>query len=177
MIVRWVCRECSSNNMIERTEFVSCPLCGKRRTTEIMTAVDPRKVCIDPAILSSTAGSMYEKRRIVKSPIIARKVLEEMISAAKNLTFQERIDDNTVRWCMLATNPTDTDFERVTFRAEFRDKNTGIILDKGVFSTEKWIHGTTHKLCITVYMPRSVKAVTVALFADSLEYWPMNNGD
>ena len=174
MIVRWVCGECSSNNMVERTEVVTCPLCGKRRTSEIMSAVDPIKVRIDPETLAGTAKEGCRKLRPAALPIDAREFLYKVISDAKELTFQERNDVNTVRWCMLATNHADIDFEKISFRAEFRDKKTGRILDRGVFSTEKWSHGTTHKLSVLVNIPISVETVTVSVLSSSLEYCLMH---
>lgn len=174
MIVRWVCGECSSNNMTERTEVVTCPLCGKRRTSELMSAVDSSKVHIDPEILTCTTVEGYQKLRSAACPIDVREFLGKVISAAKELTFQERIDANTVRWCVLATNHAGVDFENLSFRAEFRDKKTGRILDRGVFSTEKWAHGTTHILSVLINIPVSIETVTVSVFPSSLEYCLMH---
>lgn len=72
MTVKWVCSDCSSNNLNELSLFMQCEVCGKIRTTETVT-------CINSEIVD-TSGIKRKKIKLSKDKKRCLEILYVLFS-------------------------------------------------------------------------------------------------
>ena len=65
MIVKWVCEECSSNNMGEFSDSLCCSVCGKAPSLRTLEIFNGNKPHIETEASTSDETSRYQKKSIL----------------------------------------------------------------------------------------------------------------